>query len=108
MWGRDRDREEKEATWEDYSVAYKEYLREFTFSQFDKPQKPTVYFIEADVPEVSAAEARIDFVPTNFISCYTIFTHEGNICIGYLTKNKFAFKRLLDIKKKNTNFKSIF
>ena len=77
MWN-DREEEQKEATWEEYSAFYKNILRSITVSEFDRAQKTVVYSQEQDIP-AQALNGCSDISQINFLSSYYIYTHQGNI-----------------------------
>lgn len=68
--------EEIEATWEEFSQFNKENFRFLTFSEIDKLEKSSVYYIEQIVPPYGAIDR--DFVPLNFLSSLFLHSHKGN------------------------------
>lgn len=70
-----------EATWEEFTSFHKEIFRSLTFSEFDKEEKASIFYIEQDVPSYGAIER--DFVPLNFISSHFFHTHKGKSLIYY-------------------------
>jgi hypothetical protein len=69
-----------EATWEQVNTFYKYFPKTYTFSREDRPERVGCYFHEQiipanDVPHTDATT--LTFIPTNFLSYYTISTHKG-------------------------------
>ncbi len=65
----------KEATWEEYSSFEKDLTRIITFSELDHKEQCVVYSIIQRVPTYGGIDR--DFIPTNFLSSYSIHSHKG-------------------------------
>ncbi|XP_055692695.1 filamin-A isoform X5 [Lutzomyia longipalpis] len=81
MWGRDEEEEQKEATWEEYSVLFRDFYRHMTFSEYDRPENNVVFLHEHEFPEnlkksVNGSESE-PF--STIISNYTIHTHKAEV-----------------------------
>lgn len=74
MWGEEEE-EQKEATWEEYSVLFKDFYRHMTFSEYDRPENNVVFIHEHEFSEVNGSESD---PLSSVISNYTIHTHKGN------------------------------
>lgn len=75
LWASLEEEPPKEATWEEYSTFEKDFSRFVTFSEFDHYEHVAVFSIEQNVPPYGAIDR--DFVPTNFLSSFSINTHKG-------------------------------
>lgn len=80
MWN-DKEEEKKQATWEEYSTLHRNFLRQLTFSEVDRAHKTCVYAQEQDVPSTTNGNSTNGSStlanPINFISQFTIMSHQG-------------------------------
>ena len=84
MFGWDStDSDEPEATWEEYSGFYRYFLKFVTVSEFNKEERPICYGgtvpseVAKQFEEATAEEAKLDFVPLTFLTCYIFNTYKG-------------------------------
>ena len=70
------DKETPEATWEDYSIFYRDFQRNVTLSEYDHLEKTQIYTQETNIPQNDGTLGR-DYNPMTFITTYYIRTHQG-------------------------------
>lgn len=76
IWQDDPEEEQTEATWEEYSVLFKQFHQYLTFSEFDQIEKPIMLKSCCDIEKSSDGEDNIVY-----FSNYSIYTHKGK-CLG--------------------------
>lgn len=64
-----------EATWEEYSLFYRDLRNSVTLSEYDRKEKVLMYAFEQDIPQNEIND--FDFTPMNFLSAFYIKTHQG-------------------------------
>lgn len=77
----------KEATWEEYSTFERNFHRFFTFSEIDHKEQCAVYTILQRVPTYGGIDR--DFIPTNFLSSFSINSHKGRLHLSISIFNIF-------------------
>lgn len=73
MWGDDPEDDPIEATWEEYSVLFKQFYQYFTFSEFDQFEKPVMLKSCCDIEKTEELDGKIAY-----FSNYSIYTHKGD------------------------------
>lgn len=76
MWN-DQEEEKKTATWEEHSQLYRDFHRQLTVSEVDRPHKCVVFAHEQSVPSAYSTSDGGDDEQTNFLSQFTIVSHQG-------------------------------
>lgn len=65
-----------ETTWEEVSTFYRAWLKNFSCSEFDRPEKPICYG-RVDVDEEEVPGPGLDFAPLIFQSLYYVSSRKG-------------------------------
>lgn len=73
MWN-DAEAAKKEPTWEVYSTFHRDFNRHITVSEFDRAEKPVVFFSEQQIP--SSANGTNEHI--NFLSTFHVNSHQGS------------------------------
>lgn len=75
IWQDDPEDEATEATWEEYSVLFKQFYQYLTFSEFDQVEKPIMLKSSCEIERGNKdGEEKIAY-----FSNYSIYTHKGMI-----------------------------
>lgn len=69
IWQDDPEEEAPEATWEEYSVFFKQFPQYLTFSEYDQIEKPVMGLSTCDIER--------DDEKIVYLSNYSIYTHKG-------------------------------
>ena len=72
IWQDDPEEESTEATWEEYSVLFKQFYRYLTFSDVDKIEKPVMLKSCCAIAKGEDEEGKIAY-----FSNFSIYTHKG-------------------------------
>lgn len=93
MWN-DQEEESKEATWEESSQLYRDFHRQLTVSEYDRPHKSVVFCQEQTVAPLNGNSANGSSSTSNsgdqinFISQFTIVSHQGTHTHTHIRKRK--------------------
>lgn len=87
IWQDDPEEEAPEATWEEYSVLFKQFYQYLTFSEFDQIERPVMWQSICDTIDPAADDKIV------YVSNYSIYTHKGDYfsrksCLGFPSLTK--------------------
>lgn len=73
IWQNDPEDEQTEATWEEYSVLFKQFYQYLTFSEVDQVERPVMLQSSCKIEKRPDGEDQICY-----FSNYSIYTHKGD------------------------------
>jgi hypothetical protein len=65
-----------DATWPEFSTLYIEHPKTITYSEIDREEFPVVYRNVPSLP-VGGRGFGLDFTPLTFLSCFSVYSHQG-------------------------------